>query len=70
MDKKENHTNKSSKLTRFRSAEEMKATPPAFPSDRPLAQLQAERKLLFDELRSTFSANPARQRKTTNKRSK
>jgi hypothetical protein len=66
MTKKKNHTAEPFKLTVFRSFEEMKSTPVSFPSDKPIAQREAEHKVAFDQLRSTFSANNAHPLKRTN----
>jgi hypothetical protein len=63
MSKKMNHTAEPSKLTRFRSFEEMKATPVSFPFSEPLAQQKAEYKEVIAKLRSNYSANRLRLRK-------
>ena len=68
MSKKENHSAEPSKLTRFRSFEEMKSAPYAFPSTKPLSQRQAEHKEAFDQLRSAFTAGNAPLLRKTNKK--
>lgn len=68
MSKQINHTAQLSKLTRFRSFEEMKSAPPSFPSSEPPAQWQAEYKKVIAQLRSTYSAGNARRLKKTNKK--
>jgi len=68
MSKKNSHITEPFKLTVFRSFEEMKSAPFSFPSSKPIAQWQAERKKAFDQLRSTFSASHAPRIKKTNKK--
>jgi hypothetical protein len=46
----------------------MKSAPFSFPSTKPIAQWQAERKEAFDQLRSTFSASQGGRLKKTNKK--
>jgi hypothetical protein len=68
MPKKENHSAEPFKLTVFRSFEEMKATPFSFPSERPLAEWQAERHDTYEQLRSTLSSSqPRRIKKKSSK---
>jgi hypothetical protein len=67
MSKKKNHTAEPSKLTRFRTFEEMKSAPFTFPSSEPLAQLQAEYKEVIAQLRSASSAGNARRLSKPNK---
>jgi len=67
MSKNENHSAKPSRLTRFRSFEEMKSAPFAFPSGEPLTQLQAEYKEVIAQLRTAFSAGNALHLRKTNK---
>jgi hypothetical protein len=67
MSKKDNHTAEPSKLTRFRSFEEMKSAPEAFPSNKPPAQRQAEYNEVIAQLRSTYSATPPHLKKTSKK---
>jgi hypothetical protein len=68
MSKKDNHTNQPSKLTRFRSFEEMKASPFEFPSTKTPAKRLAELKEAFAKLRATYSEKNARRLKKTNKK--
>jgi hypothetical protein len=68
MPKKDNHIAKTSKLARFRSFQEMKADPPAFPSTRTPAQLHAERKEVIDQLRVTYSPGKSRLKKNNKKK--
>jgi hypothetical protein len=68
MSKKDNHIAEPSKLTRFRSFEEMKSAPESFPSNKPPDQRQAEYKELIAQLRSTYSAGNVRRLKKTNKK--
>jgi hypothetical protein len=44
MSKKKEHMAEPSKISVFRSFEEMKSSPVSFPSDKPLIELQAEYK--------------------------
>jgi hypothetical protein len=67
MSKNDNHIADQSKLTRFRTFEEMKSAPFAFPSKKPLAERLAEQKKAFDQLRSTSSVNGRRIKKTNKK---
>jgi hypothetical protein len=67
MSKKKNHTAEPSKLTRFRTFEELKSASFTFPSSEPLAQLQAEYKEVIAQLRSASSAGNARRLSKTNK---
>jgi hypothetical protein len=68
MDKKENHTNKRSKLSRFRTFEEMKADPPRFPSTSSPEQRLADLKEAFGKLRSTYSEGQPNESTLTNKK--
>jgi hypothetical protein len=68
MSKKDNHITQPSKLTRFRSFEEMKASPFEFPSTKTPAQLHAERKEVIDHLQSTYIPGKAHRLKKTKKK--
>jgi hypothetical protein len=68
MSKKDNHIAEPSKLTRFRSFEEMKSAPVSFPTSESPAQWRAEYKEVIAQLRSTYSAGKARRLKKTNKK--
>jgi hypothetical protein len=68
MSKKENHTAEPSKLTRFRSFDEMKSAPDSFPSTQPPVQRQAEYNEVIAQLRSTYSAGNVRRLKKPNKK--
>lgn len=68
MKKKDDHIAKPFKVTRYRNFQEMKADPPAFPSNRTPSQLQAERKEVIDLLRSTLAPGKARLTKKTTKK--
>jgi hypothetical protein len=70
MSKKENHSAEPSKLTRFRSFEEMKAAPPLFPSSKSPEERFAEFKELFALLRSTMSTNNTHPSKKARKKFK
>lgn len=67
MSKKDNHIIEPSKLTRFRSFEEMKSSPLLFSSTKSPAQRLAELKEAFTKLRATYSERSTRQSKKTNK---
>jgi hypothetical protein len=62
MRKKDNDITEPSKLTRFRTFEEMKSAPFSFPSTKAPDQLHAERKEVIDHLRSTYLPGKARQK--------
>jgi hypothetical protein len=68
MSKKHNHTAEPSKLTRFRSFEEMKSAPDSFPSSQSPAQRQAEYNEVIAQLRSSYSVGKGLQSKKTNKK--
>jgi hypothetical protein len=68
MSKKDNHITEPSKLTRFRSFEEMKSSPFLFPSTMSSAQRLAGLKEAFARLRATYSEGNARRLKKTNKK--
>lgn len=59
MSKQYNHITQPSKLTRFRSFEEMKASPFEFPSTKSPGQRLAELKDAFAKLRATYSERNA-----------
>jgi hypothetical protein len=63
MSKKKEHMAEPSKISVFRSFEEMKSSPVSFPSDKPLIELQAEYKELIARLRSASSAEKDRREK-------
>jgi hypothetical protein len=63
MSKKDNHIVELSKLTRFQSFEEMKASPFFIPPNKPLDQLKAEYSEAIAQLRSGFSAGKVRRLK-------
>jgi hypothetical protein len=68
MSRKDNHIAEPSKLTRFHSFEEMKASPFEFPSTKSPAQRLAELKQAFAKLRAAYSEGNARPPKKTNKK--
>ncbi|HUB60409.1 MAG TPA: hypothetical protein VL978_06900 [Puia sp.] len=68
MRKKDNHITEPSRLTRFRTFEEMKSSPFLFPSTKTPAQLHVERKEVIDHLRSTYLPGKGRQLKKTKKK--
>lgn len=68
MSKNDIHITQPSKLTRFRSFEEMKASPFLFPSAKSPAQRLAELKEAFAKLRATYSERNALRLKKTKKK--